>query len=79
MAAIQSRHHSDNDKLCAKCGDALAAPEWSQYMDEQRVFNLWSCTKCGSCFGEVSVSLPAEAESIEDSKKKDVFPSRWVA
>jgi hypothetical protein len=73
MPANELTHHSDSGKICTKCGDALIAPEWSQYMDERRVFNLWSCTKCGSCFAEVWVSLPGDAE------RQGALPSRLVA
>ena len=76
MLANELTHHSDSGKICTKCGDALIAPEWSQYVDEQRVFNLWSCTKCGFCIGEIF--LAADAETV-DTKKQDDFPSQLVA
>ena len=79
MAAKESMHHSESEKICAKCAEALIVPEWSQYMGERRVFNLWSCTKCGSCFAEISVALPADAELIDDAKKEDVVPPLLVA
>ncbi len=79
MLANELTHHSDSGKICAKCGDALIAPEWSQYVDEQHIFNLWSCTKCSSSFSEVSAFLPSAAKSTDDSKNQDVVPPRLVA
>jgi len=79
MPAVKSMHHSDSEKACIKCGDALAAPEWSQHMGDRRIFNLWSCTKCGSCFADVSIGMPGDAEPAGDSKKENAFPSRLVA
>jgi hypothetical protein len=79
MSPVKSMHHSDSETTCTKCGDALVAPEWSQYMGDRRIFKPWSCTKCGACFAEISICLPGEAEPIGDFKKEDIFPSRWVA
>jgi hypothetical protein len=35
---------------CVKCGEALIAPDWSEFVSERLVVNLWSCTKCGDRF-----------------------------
>lgn len=43
---------------CAQCGDALLAPEWSEYLDEHRIRHLWSCEACGYEF-ESEVLYPA--------------------
>lgn len=32
---------------CAQCGDKLAAPEWSEYLDDRRIRHLWCCDACG--------------------------------
>ena len=79
MAATESIHHSGSKTTCAKCGDTLVAPEWSQYMGEQRVFNLWSCTKCGSSFADVSVSMTADTKTSDDAKKDDALQPMLVA
>lgn len=73
MLANELMHHSDSGKICTKCGDALIAPEWSQYMDERRVFSLWACEKCGSCFAEICAPSP------RDSEKEGVFPPLLIA
>jgi hypothetical protein len=79
MVAIASMRQSDREMTCAKCGDALIAPEWSEFLSGRRVFNFWSCTKCGSCLGEISASLPADVESIDDIvTREDVFPTLLV-
>lgn len=79
MSAAESMHHSDSETTCTRCGDVLVAPEWSQHMGDRRIFNLWSCAKCGSCFADISICSPGDAEPIGDFKKEDVFPSRLVA
>ena len=46
--------------LCAQCGDALVAPEWSEHVSECCVRHRWSCEACGyAC--ETSIYLRAEA------------------
>ena len=79
MLANQSMHRSESGKICTKCEDVLVAPEWSQHVDERRVFNLWSCAKCGSSFGDVSVFLPAGGEAKDENENRHVLQSRLVA
>lgn len=43
---------------CAQCGDALFAPEWSEYLDDRRIRHLWCCDACGYEF-ESEVFYPA--------------------
>jgi hypothetical protein len=33
--------------LCAQCGETIFLPEWSEYLDRQRVRHLWECEACG--------------------------------
>ena len=40
--------------LCAQCGDTIFLPEWSEYLDRQRVRHLWECEACG-----YKVTLPS--------------------
>jgi uncharacterized protein with PIN domain len=42
---------------CAQCGEALLLPEWSEYLDRQRVRHLWECEACGYKF-ETLVCFP---------------------
>ena len=53
MVAIASMLQSDPGMTCAKCGDALDGPEWSEPLSGHRVLQLWSCKKCGYCFAEM--------------------------
>jgi len=41
---------------CAQCGEAIFLPEWSEYLDRQRVRHLWACEACGYRF-ETTVSF----------------------
>jgi ribosomal protein S27AE len=78
MATIASIRHSER-RICAKCGYKLFAPDWSEYMSERLVLNLWSCVKCGYRF-ETEAHFPADAESIEAAETmKTFFPSLLVA
>ena len=43
---------------CAQCGEALLAPEWSEYFDDRRIRHFWSCDGCGYQF-ETMVCYPA--------------------
>jgi len=36
--------------LCAQCGETIFLPEWSEYVDRQRVRHLWECEACGYKF-----------------------------
>ena len=42
---------------CAKCGEALIAPDWSEFVSERLVLNLWTCTDCGDRFETKAYSL----------------------
>ncbi len=35
---------------CAQCGEELAVPEWSEWLDNTRVRHLWTCSACGYAF-----------------------------
>jgi transcription elongation factor Elf1 len=64
---------------CAKCGEALIAPDWSEFVNEHLVLNLWSCTKCGDRF-ETEACMPADAESKMSEKDwEQMFPPLLVA
>jgi hypothetical protein len=42
---------------CAQCGEALFAPEWSEYFDDHRIRHVWSCDSCDYRF-ETLVCYP---------------------
>jgi ribosomal protein L37AE/L43A len=64
---------------CAKCGEMLIAPDWSEFVSERLVVNLWSCTKCGDRF-ETTACLPADAApKISQAIWEEMFPALLVA
>jgi ribosomal protein S27AE len=38
---------------CAQCGEAIFMPEWSEYLEGDRVRHLWACDACGYRFETV--------------------------
>ena len=77
MTTVKSFRHSEFETTCAKCGEALIAPEWSKFVSEGLVLNLWTCTNCGNRF-ETETSMPEDAEA-DAVAIKDFFPSLLVA
>jgi transcription elongation factor Elf1 len=64
---------------CFKCGEALIAPAWSEFVSERLVVNLWSCTECGDQF-ETKVWMPANtAPKMSDKDWEQMFPALLVA
>mgnify|MGYP001558473927 CR=1 FL=1 len=79
MTTVASTHNTDCGTTCIQCGDALIAPEWSEYVSERLVLNLWSCSKCG-CRFETEAYMPADAKSAIDALTMEAFfPSLLVA
>ena len=64
---------------CVRCGEALIAPDWSEFVSERLVLNLWSCTKCGDRF-ETRACMPADAApTISQKDWEEMFPPLLVA
>jgi len=64
---------------CVKCGETLISPDWSEFVSESLVINLWVCTICGDRF-ETKAWVPDSAEP----KKSEIdwelmFPPLLVA
>jgi predicted nucleic-acid-binding Zn-ribbon protein len=79
MTTVASIRNSQFETTCKKCGEPLIAPEWSEFVSEGLILNLWSCTKCG-CRFETEVCMPADAEAKDDDESiKAFFPSLLVA
>ena len=79
MTTITSIRHPDQEVACSKCGDVLTIPEWSEFVSEGLVLNLWSCTKCGYRF-ETEAHLPTNVESKDDAETIEAFfPSLLIA
>lgn len=77
MTTVASVRNYQFETACEKCGETLIAPEWSEYVSERLVLNLWSCTKCGYRF-ETEAFVPAEAMG-DDTAINAFFPSLLVA
>jgi len=75
MTTVRSIRNSSHDMTCEKCGEALIAPEYAEYVSERIILNLWSCKHCGYRF-ETEAFAPADAEFELNSKALErVFPS----
>ena len=60
MTTVASFRDSKSETTCAKCGNALIAPEWSEFVDARRVRHLWECEACGYAF-ETTIRFAAAA------------------
>jgi hypothetical protein len=79
MTTVASFRNSEYETTCAKCGEALVAPDWSEYVSEGLVLNLWSCTKCG-CQFETEAFVPADVGAMNDRIAVEAFfPSLLIA
>jgi len=79
MTTVASTRNPVHEMACAKCGNVLIAPEWSEYVGEGLVLNLWSCTNCGYRY-ETEAHMPADVESINERIAVETFfPSLLVA
>jgi ribosomal protein L37AE/L43A len=79
MTTVASIRNSEYETTCTKCGETLIAPEWTEYVSDGLVLNLWSCSNCGYRF-ETEAYMPADAESkIDGMVMEEFFPSLLVA
>ena len=62
MTTMASIRDFEFETTCDKCGKALIAPKWSEYVSDGLVLNFWSCTKCGFQF-ETEALVPSTAEA----------------
>src|SRR5215472_2107688 len=46
---------------CAHCGADMIAPEWSAYLPDRCVRNVWSCAACGYQFEDTVCFATHEA------------------
>jgi ribosomal protein L37AE/L43A len=64
---------------CAQGGEALIAPDWSEFVSERLVLNLWSCTKCGDRL-QTEAYMPGDAKpKMSDKDWEQMFPALLVA
>ena len=79
MTMPSATRRSDYGMSCARCGDALIAPEWSECVSAGQVRHSWFCVACG-CRFETAVDLdePAEAQ-LDQATVEEFLPSLLVA
>jgi ribosomal protein L37AE/L43A len=63
---------------CAKCGEQLIAPDWSEFASEGLVVNLWICAKCGHRF-ETNACMPVAEPKMSEKEWEQMFPPLLVA
>jgi ribosomal protein L37AE/L43A len=73
VASLRTFH----DMICEGCGEELIAPEWSEYVSEQLVINIWSCPSCSNQF-ETKAQMPADTKATAIAIN-NFFPSLLVA
>jgi ribosomal protein L37AE/L43A len=81
LATLEAENNKEDAMMttCAKCCEALIAPDWSEFVSERLVINLWSCTKCGDCF-ETVARMPADvAPKMSEKDWEAMFPPPLVA
>jgi len=79
MGTVNSMSSTDHGTKCAKCGETLFVPEWSEFVSERLIVNLWTCTTCGDRF-ETSAGMTDDDEQIPVSAlMKEFFPSLLLA
>ena len=44
------KYSTDYGTVCPRCSEALVSPDWSEFVSERLVLNLWCCTRCGIRF-----------------------------
>jgi C4-type Zn-finger protein len=62
---------------CAQCGADVIAPEWSGYLSDRCVRNIWSCEACGYQF-EDTVCFSARTPRARRGRMKAVGASHQI-
>ena len=79
MTTVAEARSSQTEAHCARCGSSLIAPEWSEYVNEGHIVNLWACPNCG-CRFETTAEFPVDvAAKADEMAIQDFFPSLLVA
>jgi len=79
MTELKSTVWKDYGATCPKCKEALVSPDWSEFVSEGLVLNLWSCTRCGDRF-ETEAGMPADAApKMSEKDWEQMFPPLLVA
>ena len=78
MAELKSTISADYGTACPRCNEVLVSPDWSEFVSERLVLNLWSCTRCGERF-ETEASMPDAAPKMSEQDWEQMFPPLLVA
>ena len=79
MAMMSSMSSTDHGTTCVKCGEMLFIPDWSEFVSERLVVNLWSCGRCGDRF-ETLACMSVDAEfNMSEKDWERMFPPLLVA
>jgi ribosomal protein L37E len=81
MAMMPSMSNTDHGTTCVRCGEKLFVPDWSEFVSERPVVNLWSCSRCGNRFEtSACMCMSEDAEpKMTDKDWEQMFPPLLVA
>ena len=79
MAKAASMSSTDHGTKCAKCGETLFVPEWSEFVSERLIVNLWTCTTCGDRFDTCACRSADDEQITVSALMEEFFPSLLVA
>lgn len=75
---VSSAQRTEIDNSPSFASIALIAPDWSEFVGEELVVNLWTCTKCGDRF-ETTACMPDGEPKMSEKDWEQMFPPLWVA
>ena len=79
MGTVNSMSSTDHGTTCAKCGETLFVPDWSEFVSERLVVNLWYCGRSGNRF-KTSACMSEDAEfKMTEKDWERMFPPLLVA
>ena len=79
MGRVESMSSTDHGTKCAKCGETLFVPEWSEFVSERLIVNLWTCTTCGDRFDTCACRSAYDEFKMSEKDWEQMFPPLLVA
>jgi ribosomal protein L37AE/L43A len=73
------KYSTDYGTVCPRCSEALVSPDWSEFVSEHLVLNLWCCTRCGSRFETEACTPAGAAPKMSKMDWEQMFPPLLVA
>jgi hypothetical protein len=70
-SSMSSTDHGTN---CVKCGEMLFTPDWSEFVSERLVVNLWSCDRCGDRFETLACRSEDAELNMSEKDWERMFP-----